>query len=115
MNIDKELILLFLIATFITLLSRLKHLIDNPKDIIKHDDGKIDWMYNVFVNFVELLIGGVVGIGVGVVLEYYHLLEGNMLLLAVAMSGLAAGKIFESVQRKIHKKIDESENSDFGF
>lgn len=114
MNFDKEIILTFLIATFITLLSRFKHLIDNPHDVVRHEDGKINWAYNVFINTVELLIGGVVGVGVGVILEYYHLLEGNMLMLAVATSGLAAGKIFEAVQHKIHKKIEDSEN-DFGF
>jgi hypothetical protein len=55
-----------------------------------------------------------VGIGIGIVFDYYHLLDGNMLLLAVAMSGLAGGKIFETVQHKIHKKIDNADD-DFNF
>lgn len=116
MNFDREIILItFLIATFITLLSRFKRLIDNPTEVVRHEDGRINWIYNVFVNTVELLIGGVVGVGVGVVLEYYHLLEGNMLMLAVALSGLGAGKIFEAAQRRIHKKVDDVADSDFSF
>lgn len=111
---SKGLILTFLIAAFITLLSRLKHMIENPDDIARDSEGKIKWAYCIFVNTVELVIGGVVGIGIGVVFEYYHLLDGNMLMLAVAMSGLAGGKIFEAVQHRIHKKIEESED-DFNF
>lgn len=112
---NKEILITFMIAAFITLLSRLKRIVDKPDDIVRTVDGKIKWGYMIFVNFVELLIGGVVGIGIGVILEYYHLLDGNMLLLAVAMSGLAGGKIFEAVQQRIHRKIDEHENDDFTF
>lgn len=111
---SKSIILAFLIAAFITLLSRLKHMIENPHEISRHDDGKINWLYCIFVNTVELVIGGVVGIGIGITFEYYHLLDGNMLMLAVAMSGLAGGKIFEAIQHKIHKKIENSED-DFNF
>ena len=111
---SKSIILTFLIAAFITLLSRLKHMIENPQEISRHDNGEINWKYNIFVNAVELVIGGVVGIGIGITFEYYHLLDGNMLMLAVAMSGLAGGKIFEAIQHKIHKKIDNAED-DFTF
>lgn len=112
---NKSMVLTFIIAAFITLLSRLKHMIENPDIVARDADGKIKWLYCVFVNTVELVIGGVVGISVGIVLEHYHLLDGNMLMLAVAMSGLAGGKLFEAVQNRIHKKIEESENTDFGF
>lgn len=112
---NKSLVLAFVIAAFITLLSRLKHMIEHPQDVAKDENGKVKWGYCVFVNTVELIIGGVVGIAVGIVLEYYHLLDGNMLMLAVAMSGLAGGKIFEAAQNRIHKKIEEAEHSDFGF
>lgn len=111
---SKGIILTFLIAAFITLLSRLKHIIENPTEISRDETGNIKWGYCIFVNAVELVIGGVVGIAIGVVFDYYHLLDGNMLLLAVAMSGLAGGKIFEAVQHKIHKKIDNADD-DFNF
>lgn len=32
-------------------------------------------------------------------------------MFAVAMSGLAGGKIFEAVQKRIHKKIEDSEDN----
>lgn len=111
---SKGIILAFLIAAFITLLSRLKHMIENPDDIARDDEGNIKWLYCIFVNTVELIIGGVVGIAIGVVFEHYNLLDGNMLMLAVAMSGLAGGKIFEAVQHRIHKKIDETDDN-FNF
>lgn len=110
----REILIAFSVAAFITLLARLKHLIKYPKDVERHENGKINWLYCIFVNGVELLIGGVVGIAVGIVFEYYHLLEGNMLMLAIGMSGLAAGKIFESAQNRLNKKVEESEN-DFVF
>ena len=89
-------------------------MIENPHEISRHENGDINWKYCIFVNTVELVIGGVVGIGIGVVFEFYQLLDGNMLMLAVAMSGLAGGKIFEAVQHKIHKKVEEVDN-DFNF
>lgn len=54
---SKSIILAFLIAAFITLLSRLKHMIDNPDEILRHENGEINWKYNIFVNAVELIIG----------------------------------------------------------
>lgn len=111
----KSLILAFITAAFITLLSRLKYyMIENPHEVKRHDNGEINWKYCIFVNAVELMIGGVVGIGIGIIFEYYHLLDGNMLMLAVAMSGLAGGKIFEAVQHRIHRKIEQS-SEDFEF
>lgn len=39
---SKSIILTFLIAAFITLLSRLKHIIENPDEISRHENGEIN-------------------------------------------------------------------------
>lgn len=39
---SKSIILTFLIAAFITLLSRLKHIIENPDEISRYENGEIN-------------------------------------------------------------------------
>jgi hypothetical protein len=107
MNTIQGIFLFFALGGFMTFLSRMKYLIDHPNKIIRGENGDIKWGYMFFINILEILIGGTVGVGAATIIEYYKLLEGNMIMFAVALSGLVGGKIFEIIQKKLHQKIEK--------
>lgn len=103
---NKSVIIMFSIAAFIAVLARLRLLSKKPDEIKRKKDGSIDWIISIYVTTLELIVGGVVGVGVGIALIHYNIVSGDMLFLCIAMSGLAAGKIFDKIQELIHKKVE---------
>lgn len=108
---SKSFIVMFCIAAFISVLARLRLISKKPEEIKRKKDGSIDWIIGIYITTLELIVGGVVGVSVGVALIHYNLVSGDMLFLCIAMSGLAAGKIFDKIQDVIHKNV-ESINED---
>jgi hypothetical protein len=108
MNTIQGIFLFFALGGFMTFLSRMKYIIDHPDEIVRGKNGEVRYGYMFLINLIEILIGGTVGVGAATIINYYKLLEGDMVMFAVAMSGLVGGKIFETVQKKLHHKIETS-------
>lgn len=101
----KTFLFVFLLGSFISGLSKLYEIKNNPQKISRHENGKINWGYCIFANTLEVLVGGLVALGAFLILQHFQLADGYLQIVIVGAVSTAAGRIFELVQQIAYKQV----------
>jgi len=100
----------FILGSFIALVTRAWHLLNNPRKIKKNKDGKICWWFEIIYGFVGSLIGGIVAV-VGFLVAGHLGITDQLIQVAIAGSfATAGGEIWLLLQKKIMKFVHKVDN-----
>ena len=104
----KTLFFVFFLGALMSFLSRMYYLKNNPERITRRkEDGSIHWKACIFINTLEVVIGGMVALGAYATITHFQLVEGDLAIVMVGAISTASGKIFELVQQITYKQVSD--------
>lgn len=88
------------------MLSRFNHYSENPENIHRHEDGKINWKWMLFINTTAVITGGAVSTVAFMIMRYSGVLNDEMSVFFSSLFGIAADKLFVLMQQKMYQKTE---------
>jgi len=90
------------------LLSRAWKMVNNIHLLKRKKDGKIHWTFELTYLFINSLLGGVVGLGAYILLQYTgYITDQSVLTFVSCMFASASGEVFTLVQSKVIKAVED--------
>jgi len=109
-------VLIYLLAGAVAIMSRSWKLLNNKKIIARNNNGEINWSYERVYFFVNMLIGGFVGIGTYLLLDYLKYINDiNLVIFISCLVATASGEVFSMLQAKVVKTVEEMSKEDLGI
>jgi len=98
---------------FVASLSRIWKMLNNTNLLKRKDDGSIHWSFEISYLFINSLLGGLVGLGAYLLLDYTNYITDKSLLTFIScMFASASGEVFTLVQAKVIKTVEEMKDKD---
>lgn len=103
----------FILGSFIALVTRAWHLLNNTKKIKKNKQGKICWWFEILYGFVGSLIGGIVAV-IGFLIAGHIGVTDQLLQVAIAGSfATAGGELWLLLQKKVMVLVHKLDSHEF--
>jgi len=94
-------------------LSRIWKLLNNLHFVKRKEDGKIHWIFELTYLFVNSLLGGLVGLGAYILIQYSgYITDQSVLTFVSCMFATASGEVFLLVQSKVLRTVEKLEKED---
>jgi len=92
-------------------LSYVWFLLNNPHEIKRTAEDKINWGFHIFYGAVNAILGGFVGLGAYFLITYFEVIDSIPVIVFISSTiASASGEIFTILQKKVvrvAKKADE--------
>lgn len=95
------------------LLARFNHYSRFPDMIHRHEDGRVNWKWMLFINITAVLTGGAVSTVAFMVIKYTNVVTDEWSVFFASLFGIAADKIFMLMQQKMYQKVEERLDEEF--
>lgn len=102
-----NLITVFILGLVVAMVNKLYIITQNPDQIDRKDDGKINWWWCTFTFVVGVAIGGLVAAFIGVFIAQYFPSFGDQEKYAIAgASAIIADKLWDMAKDVLGRKAD---------
>jgi len=92
-------------------LSRIWKLLNNVQMIKRTADDKVNWLFEGVYLLINSLLGGVVGLGAYILLNYTgYITDPTVVTFVSCMFATASGEVFLMVQDKVKRAVEKLEN-----
>ena len=106
-------LLTFLGGATVASLSRIWKLLNNLHLVRKKENGKTHWVFESIYLLVNSLLGGLVGLGAYILINYSgYITDQSVLTFISCMFATASGEVFILVQNKVLKTVEKLEKED---
>ena len=106
-------LLTFLGGATVASLSRIWKLLNNLHLVRKKENGKTNWVFESIYLLVNSLLGGLVGLGAYILINYSgYITDQSVLTFISCMFATASGEVFILVQNKVLKTVEKLEKED---
>jgi len=107
-------LLTFLGGATVASLSRIWKLLNNLHLVRKKENGKTNWVFESIYLLTNSLLGGLVGLGAYILINYSgYITDQSVLTFVSCMFATASGEVFLMVQSKVLKTVEKLEKEDF--